>query len=318
MSGEPRRIDLTYTGASSAVRLDVFAAAQAADLTRSRVARLIRAGRVTVNGAPAPASRRLRHGDTVCIETPPDRAELKPEPGPLARVLATDDFVVIDKPAGLVMHPGAGTASGTLAHRLLAHFPEMRAVGHPRRPGIVHRLDKDTSGVVAAARTPAAYAHLAREFEQRRVGKRYLLIVKGTPSAPRGRIDAAIGRHPAKRTRMAVARRGRPAQTDYQVLARGAGASLLDARPETGRTHQIRVHAAAIGHPILGDAAYGGEAPGAARPLLHAWTLTFFDPAGQRWLAAAAPPEDFQQAAARLGLPVPETPPSGPLTPGGE
>ena len=250
---------------------------------------------------------------TACKATlPPVAEELTPEPGPIVRLIETDEFIAVDKPAGIVMHPGAGAGSGTLAHRLLAHYQELSAVGHPRRPGIVHRLDKDTSGVVLIARTPAMYTRLAQAFERRDVRKQYLLIARGVPEPPRGRIDAPIGRHPTHRTRMAVVHRGRPAVTDYRVLGRAGGAALVQASPTTGRTHQIRVHMAAIGHPILGDETYGGQASGTERFMLHAWTLRFDDAAGTRWLAAAAPPDDFQRTAANLGLRLPATPSSGP------
>ena len=293
------------------MRLDAFVAEAVTDLSRSRAARLIRDRVITVNGQVAAPSRRLHAGDIVRGEFPTVAAELAPEPGALARLLTTDGFVAVDKPAGIVMHPGAGAGSGTLAHRLVAHYPEIAGIGHPRRPGIVHRLDKETSGVVLIARTPAMYAHLAKAFERREVRKRYLLIVRGMPDPPRGRIDAPIGRHPTQRTRMAVVRRGRAAVTAYRVLDRGCGAALVQASPATGRTHQIRVHMAAIGHPILGDATYGGPAS-AERVMLHAWTLRFEDDAGERRLAAARPPEDFQRRAEELGVTLPDTPASGP------
>jgi len=312
MSHQAERFELTYAGSARGVRLDAYLAESLADISRSRAARLIRGGRVTVNGRAVAPSRRLLVGDIVRGELPAVAEELAPEPGPLVRLLTTDGFFAVDKPAGMVIHPGAGAGSGTLAHRLVAHHPELVDIGHPRRPGIVHRLDKDTSGVVLIARTPATYAHLARAFEHREVHKRYLLIARGTPERPRGRIDAPIGRHPTQRTRMAVTRRGRAAVTDYRVLDRSAGAVLVEARPSTGRTHQIRVHLAAIGHPIMGDATYGGSASRHERVMLHAWTLRFEDDAGHRWLTAAEPPEDLQSAAAELGLRLPDTPASGP------
>jgi 23S rRNA pseudouridine1911/1915/1917 synthase len=312
MSRQAKRFELTYAGSARGVRLDAFVAESLVDISRSRAARLIRDGGITVNAKAATASRRLRPGDMVRGEFPVVAEELEPDPGPLARLLTTDGFVAVDKPAGMVMHPGAGTDSGTLAHRLVAHFPELAGVGHPRRPGIVHRLDKDTSGVLVIARTPTMYSHLAKSFEHRKMRKRYLVIARGTPDPPRGRIDAPIGRHPVHRTRMAVARRGRPAVTDYRVLDHAGGVALVEARPTTGRTHQIRVHMAAIGHPILGDATYGGPAQD-TRVMLHAWTLGFADNAGERWLAAVSPPEDFQRAAAIAGLTLPDTPTSGPV-----
>ncbi len=312
MADPAERFELTYAGAARGARLDAFVAESLQEVSRTRAARLIRDGQVRVNGQVVAPSRRLRDGDIVDGELPAVEAELAPEPGPLVRLLTTDGFVAVDKPAGMVMHPGAGANRGTLAHRVLAHYPELVGVGHPRRPGIVHRLDKDTSGVVVIARTRAMYARLATAFEQREVRKRYLLIALGIPDPPRGRIDAPIGRHPTHRTRMAVARRGRPAVTNYRVLDSSGGRALVEASPVTGRTHQIRVHLAAIGHPITGDATYGG--PVGARVMLHAWTLGFADETGGRWLAAAAPPEDFQRAAANPGLTLPDTPVSGPET----
>ena len=313
MSKQRERFELTYLGAARGVRLDAFVAESLEDVSRTRAARLIRDELVTLNGRAVTPARRLQPGDIVRGALPTVTEELAPEPGPLAQLLRTEGFVAVDKPAGMVMHPGAGADGGTLAHRLVAHFSELCGVGHPRRPGIVHRLDKDTSGVVLIARTPAMYAHLAQSFERREVGKRYLLIANGVPKPPRGRINAPIGRHPTHRTRMAVVRRGRPAVTRYRVLVQASGASLVEASPTTGRTHQIRVHMAAIGHPIVGDATYGGPASG-ARMMLHAWTLRFGDGAGGRWIAAAEPPDDFQRAAAALGLTLPDTPDSGPET----
>ena len=312
MSNQAERFKLTYAGAARAQRLDTFLAEVLEELTRSRAAKLIRHGRVTVNGHRTTPSRRLQPGDIVEGKLPAPEEELEPEPGPLALLLTTDQFFAVDKPSGMVMHPGAGAGRGTLAHRLLAHYPELVGVGHPRRPGIVHRLDKDTSGVVLIARSPAMYTHMTKAFELREVQKRYLLIVRGTPDPLQGRIDAPIGRHPTQRTRMAVARRGRQAVTDYRVLERSSGTALVAARPTTGRTHQIRVHMAAIGHPITGDATYGGSGSGVDRTMLHAWTLRFEDVSDHRWLAASAPPDDFQRAAANLDLRLPDTPASGP------
>ena len=309
MSDQAERFELTYADASRAPRLDAFLAKAVSDLSRSRAARLIREGQVTVNGRPAAPAQATQYRLPSSVKT-----RLTPEPGPIVRLLTTDEFVAVDKPAGIIMHPGAGAATGTLAHRLLAHYPELSGVGHPRRPGIVHRLDKETSGVVLIARTLAMYAQLTQAFERRAVRKQYLMIARGSPKPPRGRIDAPVGRHPTQRTRMAVARRGRPALTDYRVLDQAPGASLVQASPTTGRTHQIRVHMAAIGHPILGDIAYGGPASGIERVMLHAWTLRFDDASGTRWLAAAAPPDDFQRTATDLGLSLPSTPAAGPET----
>ncbi len=289
-------------------RLDQFVAKSIAELSRSRATRLIRDGQVTVDGQTAAPDRRLADGSRVVVRIPDRAPELTPSAGPLAIIVETDEFVAVDKPAGTIVHPGAGGEHDTLAARLIARYPELNEIGHPRRPGIVHRLDKGTSGVLLAARTQAAYQHLTESFSERRVSKRYLLIARGIPSPPRGRVDARIGRDPTMRTRMAVTRRGRPAKTDYATLGSGREAALVEARPATGRTHQIRVHMTAIGHPVWGDAAYDPHPPLAARPMLHAWTLEFDLPDGTGWLVPAPPPGDFADQARALGLTLPETP----------
>ena len=279
-------------------------------LSRSRAARLIRAERVLVNDEPQDPDYRVSAGDRVVVAVVEAESSLAPDSSPLAVLLETPDLVVVDKPPGLVMHPGAADEPATLAHRLVAHYPEMADIGHPRRPGIVHRLDRDTSGVVLIARTAAAFHALQRAFELREVRKRYLAGVHGRPSVAIAEIDAPVGRHPTRRTHMAVTRSGRPAQTAYTVHAVSASAALLDVRPRTGRTHQIRVHLASIGHPVLGDPRYGPQPPLAARQLLHAWTLEFTDPAGDRWRVAAAPPADMRRELRDLKLELPATPPA--------
>ncbi len=289
-------------------RLDQFVAQSIPELSRSRATRLIRDGQVTVNGQPADPDRRLADGSQVVVRIPDRAPELAPVDGALAIIVETEAFLAVDKPAGTIVHPGAGGERDTLAARLVARYPKLHEIGHPRRPGIVHRLDKHTSGVLLVARTQAAYQHLTGSFSERRVSKRYLLIAHGIPSPLRGRVDARIGRDPTARTRMAVTRRGRPAETDYATLGAGREAALVEARPTTGRTHQIRVHMTAIGHPVWGDAAYGPHPPLAARPMLHAWTLEFDLSDGSRWLVSAPPPDDFADQAAALGLTLPETP----------
>ena len=289
-------------------RLDRFVATAVADLSRTRAARLIRGGRVSVNGSAAEPDQRLAPGDRVLVRIPPETEALVPDEAPLEVALETPEFAAINKPSGLTMHPGVGREAGTLAHRLVARYPEAKAVGHPRRPGIVHRLDKDTSGIVLIARTVRAYAHLTREFAERRVVKRYLLLAHGQPVPPQGRIEAPIGRHPSQRTRMAVRRRGRSAETTYSVLGRAAAVSLVLAQPSSGRTHQIRVHMATIGYPIWGDARYGPRPARAPRAMLHAWTLEFVGPDATPWRVAAPPPADFLLQAEEQGLTLPATP----------
>ncbi|HEV2854104.1 MAG TPA: RluA family pseudouridine synthase [Thermoanaerobaculia bacterium] len=288
-------------------RLDRHASARLG-VARNQVRRWIEEGLVRVNGREAKPSTALGAGDLVECHPPEPREErVVPERGDL-RVLHEDgDLVVIDKPAGLTVHPGAGRSTGTLAHHLLDRYPEMAGVGGPGRPGIVHRLDQGTSGVLAVARTPAAYARLARAFAAREVEKRYLGIAYGAPSPASGTIESPIGRHPQKRKEMAVRPGGRPARTGYRTVAAKAGVSLLEMDLATGRTHQIRVHLKHIGHPLVGDPVYGEarwkglprsvQAPlrDFPRPALHAWRLAFRHPETGAPLRFEAPvPEDLR------------------------
>jgi len=268
-------------------RLDRHVAARL-DTPRNQVQRWIQDGLVRVAGRAARASYSVAEGDAIeCSPPEPSDDRVQPEEGDL-RVLYEDaDLVVLDKPAGLTVHPGAGRPTGTLAHHLLARYPEMAGVGGPGRPGIVHRLDQGTSGVIVVARTAAAYHRLARAFAAREVKKRYLAIAYGEPKPPAGLIDAPIGRHATKRKEMTVRSDGRPARTGYRTLAARAGIALVELDLATGRTHQIRVHLKHLGHPLVGDPLYG-EARWKAlpkpvqavlrdfpRPALHAWRLGF-------------------------------------------
>jgi len=301
-------------------RLDRHVAARL-DAPRNQVQRWIAEGLVEVNGRPAKPSAALAAGDRVACSPPaPKEERVLPEPGDL-RVLHEDaELVVIDKPAGLTVHPGAGRATGTLAHHLLDRYPEMAGVGGPGRPGIVHRLDQGTSGALVVVRTPAAYARLSRAFAAREVEKRYLGIAYGAPSPPAGVITAPIGRHPQRRREMAVRPGGRPARTGYRTLAAAAGISLLEMDLATGRTHQIRVHLKSIGHPLVGDPLYGevrwkglprpvqASLRDFPRPALHAWRLAFRHPGTGEPLAFEAPvPEDFRglwETVTGLGFPI--------------
>ncbi|MCY4114671.1 MAG: RluA family pseudouridine synthase [Chloroflexi bacterium] len=301
---------LVVSDSAAGRRLDRFVADASSALSRTRAARLIQAERVLVNDETQDPDYRVSAGDNVVVEIDETRSSLAPDSSPMPVLLETPDLVVVDKRPGLVMHPGAADEPATLAHQLLAHYPEVAGIGHPRRPGIVHRLDRDTSGVVLIARTAAAYHSLQQAFERREVRKRYLAGVHGRPTVAAAEIDAPIGRHPTRRTHMAVTRSGRPAQTAYTVCAASASTALLDVRPRTGRTHQIRVHLASIGHPVLGDPRYGPQPPAATRQLLHAWMLEFTDPAGDRWRVAAAPPADMRRELRELELDLPATPPT--------
>lgn len=287
-------------------------------ISRAEVAELVASGAVRVGGESATVrSRRLRAGDEVEVDLP-DRAEadrLVPEPDIVVPVVHADDHVlVIDKPAGLVVHPGAGQRTGTVVHALLAHYPELVGVGvDASRPGIVHRLDKGTSGLMMVARTPPAYEGLVAALAARQVHRRYRTLSWGSVQAARGLIDAPIGRSMREPTRMAVDERGKPARTGYEVLRRFVApvvVSELACTLETGRTHQIRVHLSSIGHAVVGDARYGGarQSLPMARPFLHAEHLELVHPVTGEPLAFHAPvPHDLTAVLASLT----EAPPGG-------
>jgi 23S rRNA pseudouridine1911/1915/1917 synthase len=274
--------------------------------SRAEVQALIDAGLVHVDGATVIKSRRLEEGEVVeVLGEPAPSGPPQPQPVPVRVVAADDAVIVVDKPPGLVVHPGAGHPDGTLVNGLLDRFPELAAVGDPARPGIVHRLDRDTSGLMVVARTPAAYDALVAALARREVERGYLALVWGAPAAGSGVVDAPIGRSVRRPTRMAVREGGREARTRYEVLRRfdTPGVALVRCSLETGRTHQIRVHLAAIGHPVVGDPAYGGGRTGVAiaRPFLHAATLAFAHPVtGEPQRFESALPPDLEQVLARL------------------
>ncbi len=286
---------LTVGRTAAGARLDRWLAESLPDLSRSRIQHLIAGQHVTVNGAATKASHRLHGGETIEIDVlplPPD--DLVPEPIALTVLHEDDHVLVIDKPAGMVVHPGAGNATGTLAAAALAHAPAIAGVGGPRRPGIVHRLDKDTSGVLVMAKTRAAYEGLTAQLVERSVTRRYVAVVHGRVGLTAGVVDAPMGRDPSHRQRMAVrpVGKGKRAVTHYRVLERFPHFTYLELRLETGRTHQIRVHMASLGHPIVGDRTYGrshGKQPIASEGLaLHAVTLAFLHPISQKRLEFTA------------------------------
>ena len=287
-------------------RLDVFAARLLPQLSRSRVRRLIDGGLVTLDGRPAAkAGVKLEAGQRVELTVPPpEPAELEPEAIPLRIVYEDDDLLVVDKPAGLAVHPSPGHSRHTLVHAILAHCPQLSSIGGEGRPGIVHRLDKDTSGLIIVAKHDDAHRSLARQLKERQMEKRYLALVEGLVEPPEGVIEAPIARHPRRRQRMAVVEGGREARTRYKLLREVGGRSLLEVRPETGRTHQIRVHLAAIDHPVAGDRVYGRRDAGRwplRRHFLHAHGLVFHHPrTGERLELEAPLPEELAQALATL------------------
>lgn len=291
----PRTFDLTSDVGGS--RLDRFLATSLADLTRSYVKRLIDEGFVTVNGQEVKPSHNLKAGDRIKVLVPePTATELLPQAMPLSIVYEDADLLVIDKPAGLAVHPGPGHPDSTLVNAVLAHCPDLAGIRGTVRPGIVHRLDKDTSGLIMVAKNDLSQLGLAKQIKDRTITKNYLAVVKGTFKKDEGMIDAPIGRDPCNRKRMAVVATGREARTAYRVLRRMKDHSLIEARLITGRTHQIRVHCASVGHPILGDALYGGRSPLLGRQFLHAAELRFLQPRTGAPIACTSPlPPELQR-----------------------
>lgn len=295
-------LDVTEEGE----RVDKYIAEHLPDLSRSLVQRLIREGRVTVNGAETRASYRVEGDDEIIVRVPPPEAtELEPEPIPLDVVYEDEDLIVINKPAGLVVHPSHGHRKGTLVNAILAHCPDLAGINGTLRPGIVHRLDKDTSGLIIVAKNDAAQQSLQRQFKRREVRKTYLALVEGRLEPERGLIEAPVGRDPHHRKRMAVvARGGREARTEYRVLETLADHTLVEVHPLTGRTHQVRVHFASLGHPLVGDPVYGfrRQRLGLGRQFLHAWKLGFHLPSSGRPIELTAElPQDLRRVLEQLG-----------------
>ncbi len=301
--------ELSFTVAQGGERLDRFLAQQLADASRGEVQRWIKEERATVNGRPVKASHKLAAGDAVTLLRPPRiEARIEPEQVKLALVYEDADLLVVDKPAGMVVHPAPGHLRGTLVNALLGREPGLAQVGGPERAGVVHRLDRETSGLLLVARNDAAFAKLQRQFKTRRVEKTYLALVEGVPDAASGRIEAPIARDPAHRQRMAVLsenRGGRRAVTGFRVLESYVSAmsqqrhefSLLEVDLFTGRTHQIRVHMAFIKHPVVGDRIYGRRKQRipCPRQFLHAHRLVFSQPTtGQRIEVESPLPVDLQ------------------------
>ena len=273
--------ELTAATEHAGVRLDAFLSADGA-LTRSQAARLIAEGRVRVNGKPAAKSARLSGGETVTVDVPQLReTALPPQDIPLDVVYEDDDVIVVNKPTGLVVHPAPGHPDGTLVNALLHHCGDsLSGIGGEKRPGIVHRIDRDTSGLIIAAKNDAAHLALSAQLKDHSLSRTYECLVTGNMKQDSGTVGAPIGRSSADRKKMAVVPTGRRAVTHWEVVARYPGVTHLRCRLETGRTHQIRVHMAYIGHPILGDTVYGAKkpVPGLTGQCLHATGLRFIHP----------------------------------------
>jgi 23S rRNA pseudouridine1911/1915/1917 synthase len=301
---------LTVGESEAGSRLDQFLTRESG-FSRARLQKLLKSGLVLLNGRVVAASYRVRGGDGITLTVPPpEPSRLMAEPLPLTILYEDRDLLVVNKPPGLVVHPGAGHRGGTLLNALLHHCPELMEIGEVSRPGLVHRLDKDTSGLLVAAKTELAHASLVRQFQAHEITKKYLALVWGRLPEPEGRIDREVGRHPTERRKMSAhPRRGKHALTFWRVLKEYPGPlTLMELTPQTGRTHQLRVHLASEGHPVLGDATYGGGvsrlkghlrlkglAPLVRRQLLHARHLGITHPrTGEKINWEAPLPEDFQ------------------------
>ena len=288
------------------LRLDQFLAKQLPEYSRSRLQQLIRSGFVRLNKQTTRPRQIVRGGDKIhLIEPPLEKIEMRPEPIPLDVLFEDGDLIIINKPADLTVHPGAGQREHTLVNALLSHCTTLSGIGGKERPGIVHRLDKETSGCLVVAKNDVAHRELSKQFAARTVEKIYLALVAGKLRKPTGVIEENIGRHPVQRKRMSVSsKRGRAAKTEYRVIRSSDQASLVECRLHSGRTHQIRVHLHHLGHPVLGDKIYAPRfAKNFHRQMLHAWKLGFRHPCTGEWRSfEASLPADFNEAIRAAGL----------------
>ena len=300
MSEQSTTIELVVPKVSARPRLDQFLARELPRFSRSRIQQLIRGKFVTLNGSPARPRDLVHAGDRIEInEPPPEKIDNRPEAIPIEIIYEDDDLIVINKQPGLVVHPGAGQREHTLVNALLHHFPKLSGIGGKERPGIVHRLDRETSGCLVVAKTDEAHRGLSAQFAARTVEKIYLALVAGKLRKSSGTIEEKIGRHPVDRQRMSItSKRGRAAKTEYRVLRSSEELSLVECRLHSGRTHQVRVHLKHLGHPVLGDKIYGAKfAKSFPRQMLHAWKLGFQHPRTLDWKNfEAPPPRDFENA----------------------
>ncbi len=287
------------------LRLDKYISQSHEEFSRSYIQKLIEEGYVTVNGQGTKPSLRLKSGDVIVINLPPPSPSptLAPESIPLSLVYENRDILVIDKPAGITVYPAPGHPCHTLINAILAHCPEISAIDDSLRPGIVHRLDKDTSGLMVVAKNKAAQLDLSAQLKKRQMMKRYLILVRGHPTPEEGTIEAPIGRHPKNRQRMAVVPGGREARTLYRVVRYLDGYTLVEVTLATGRTHQIRVHFSAIGYPVAGDTVYGVRLPYLGRQFVHACFLGLRLPkTGEYMEFRSELPADLKQVLERLSL----------------
>ena len=305
-SGAPTTFQFVVTKEHARMRLDLFLVKSLPEFSRSRIQQLIREGFVRLSGATTRPHQCVRTGDKIEVtEPPPEKIQTEPEAIPLTILYEDDDLIVINKASGMTVHPGAGHREHTLVSALLHHCSTLSGIGGKERPGIVHRLDKETSGCLVAAKNDVAHWELSKQFAARTVEKIYLALVAGKLRKEKGVIENKIGRHAVHRQRMSVSSpRGRSAITEYRVLRSNEQASLVECKLHTGRTHQIRVHLHHLGHPVLGDKIYGpGVAKDFSRQMLHAWKLGFHHPRTGEWKQLeAALPDDFQRAIAASDL----------------
>ncbi len=301
-----RTLRFQFEGSGSS-RLDKFLVSKLPEFSRSRLQALIASGHIMVDGSAAHKSGQIiAEGDIIQVHIPPSEpSTLAPEAIPLDIIFENDDLMVVNKPAGMVVHPAAGHSSGTLVHAALAHAPEMIGIGGERRPGVVHRLDRDTSGLILLAKNDRAHHWLQDQFRMRKAVKTYIVLVDGKPPTPSGRIEAAVGRDSVHRQLMMVTgiKRGREAVSEYKTLENFKAHTLLEVHPLTGRTHQIRVHLKFIGCPVAGDTVYGHRRATIeiGRQFLHATRLTILLPGETKLRTFEAPlPDDLERVLARL------------------
>jgi 23S rRNA pseudouridine1911/1915/1917 synthase len=300
-ASSPKAKALQLNSPHTGARLDKYLAGALPQLSRAYLQKLIEQGYVLVNGQATKSGKRLERSDRITVALPPSPDGLAAEAMPLAVIYEDDDILVVDKPAGLTVHPAPGHPSHTLVNALLAHSPALARGSEPERPGIIHRLDKNTSGLMVIAKNDPARECVAAQFKSRTVTKGYIVLVKGRLSPEQGIIEAPMGRDPQQRQRMAIVEAGKEATTRYQVRKHLDGYTLVEVTPVTGRTHQIRVHLSAIGYPVVGDTVYGIKSAYLDRQFVHAYRLGFRLPSTRQYAEFISPlPPDLEQVLEQL------------------